>query len=577
MENINSAKREEFQRISLNLIDPGPTNPRKTFETSDWAEFVESVRTHGVMQPGLCRPSPKKAGRFELVAGERRFRASVEGGQKDMPLMVRELSDAQVVELQQIENLQREDLSVMEEAQGYLDWTVALMKPGATLVLKTKEEAVAHICERIHKKRSHVWDRLRLLDTVAPVQEAVRSGKLEASKATLIAKVPKALQPVVAKRAMEGDYGSGPLSYRALNELIAEEYRQPLKDAQFEMKKAWVFADAAETTRVVSRLDLAAGVVVNWGPCVTCPHRAGNLPDAESDDYTCTNPPCYRAKQMLHAEEMLAEALRKGKKVIPAKEYQKNPYTAFEAADRKCYLDDKSRTYGMLAKLAGMQPNLTVDTEFNLVEVFTNAEAQKIREWHKIGGRIAGQERDRAKELARQKQEQELVNQCYRANGKIAPALVKLLDAMGKNMAPGKILWRRLALGVKDWTSPGIEASVAKAWGLAEKTTKARAAWDKWFQNEKRLCIDDYQRYVVTMLLLSDPVEGGGYSTQNPAIRTEYGELAAMAGVKLADFAPGQLVGSGKVQLAQEAVAAINKGLNGKPAKGNKAKQRKLF
>ena len=571
---MNSAKQEQFQRISLNLIDAGPTNPRKTFETPDWPEFVASVRTHGVMQPGLCRPSPKRAGRFELVAGERRFRASMESGQKDMPLMVRDLTDAEVVELQQIENLQREDLSVMEEAQGYADWVKALMRPEARgaghegkVTFPTKEEAVAHICERIHKKRSHVWDRLRLLDTVAPVQEAVRSGKLEPSKATLIAKVPKSLQPVVAKRAIEGEWGNGPMSYRALNDLIAEEYRQPLKGAQFDIKKD----RSMDATRLVGRLNLAAGVVMNWGPCVTCPHRAGNLPDAESDDYTCTNPPCYQAKQQLHAEDQLAEAQATGKKVVTVKEFRKDS-SDFRRTNQTCYEDGKSRTYGELAKLAGIKPALTITEDFELVEVFSKSEMAQIRQHHKIGAN--SDDRDRAKQLAEQRKEKELKLQCGVAAGFMVP---KLVAAMAT--AKAIPLWKRMALAVNSLLDIDRQAIIAKRRGLAKVQGEVRDGLRKWLGDHRARTTDEYQGFVIEALLMSNPIEGGGWSGKKLEIDKEFVELAEMVGVDVEASAPEKvvLVGGGKVQLAQAAVAAINKGLKGAPAKGKKPKQTKLI
>ena len=103
-------------RVTLDQIVPSPLQPRKEFQTEQLAELMESIREHGIIQPLIVR---RVNGKLELIAGERRFRASRELGLKEVPVIVREASDKDVLEMALIENLQREGLNAIEEAQAY--------------------------------------------------------------------------------------------------------------------------------------------------------------------------------------------------------------------------------------------------------------------------------------------------------------------------------------------------------------------------------------------------------------------------------------------------------------------------
>ena len=105
-----------MQRVALELIVPSPLQPRKEFVKEQLAELMDSIREHGVIQPLIVR---RVAGKLELIAGERRFRASRELGLKEVPVISREASDKDVLEMALIENLQREGLNPIEEAQAY--------------------------------------------------------------------------------------------------------------------------------------------------------------------------------------------------------------------------------------------------------------------------------------------------------------------------------------------------------------------------------------------------------------------------------------------------------------------------
>ena len=147
-------------------IEPNREQPRKEFDESALADLADSIREHGVIQPLLVRPMP--TGGYQLVAGERRWRASRMAGLTEVPVVIRELSDHETMELALIENLQRQDLNPMEEALGYQ----SLMNEYAM----TQEQ----VSKVIGKSRPAIANSLRLLSLPTPVVELVREGKLSA-------------------------------------------------------------------------------------------------------------------------------------------------------------------------------------------------------------------------------------------------------------------------------------------------------------------------------------------------------------------------------------------------------------
>lgn len=162
--------------LPIDLIDPNASQPRSVFHDQDMEELTNSIRERGVLQPILVRPLPN--GRFEIVAGERRWRASQRVGLHAVPAVVRELDDLQVMEIAIVENVQRADLSAIEEARGY---EVLIARFGRT------QEVVAQV---VGKSRSHVANMLRLLTLPSTVQNLVVEGKLSAGHARALITAP---------------------------------------------------------------------------------------------------------------------------------------------------------------------------------------------------------------------------------------------------------------------------------------------------------------------------------------------------------------------------------------------------
>ena len=154
--------------ISLREIEPNPNQPRREFDEAALKELADSIRQYGVIEPILVQ---KKAKGYEIIAGERRWRAARLAGLKKVPVLVREYSDREVVEISLIENLQREDLNPIEEALAY-------QRLSKEFSLKQKE-----IAEKVSKNHSTITNALRLLKLDARVQELLAQGKLSVGQA----------------------------------------------------------------------------------------------------------------------------------------------------------------------------------------------------------------------------------------------------------------------------------------------------------------------------------------------------------------------------------------------------------
>ena len=180
------------REIPIELIHRNPEQPRRNFPDAEIAELESSIRSKGILQPILVRPSPKTPGEFEIVAGERRWRAAQKAGLPVIPALVRALDDDHAFEIAVIENVQREDLNAMEEAQAY----ASLMRRMAY----TQDKAAT----AVGKSRSHVANTLRLLQLPESVQDHVLFGRLTAghARAILSAAFPEVLAQTIVDKGL---------------------------------------------------------------------------------------------------------------------------------------------------------------------------------------------------------------------------------------------------------------------------------------------------------------------------------------------------------------------------------------
>ena len=183
----------EVTTLPLRDIEPDKDQPRKAFEEESLTELAASITEHGLLQPIAVRPKPLGAG-YVIIAGERRWRAARMAGLAQVPVVIRDVSDEQAMELALIENLQREDLDPVEEAMGYRQ---LMDKCGLT-----QEQAA----EKLGKKRSSLANSLRLLNLPAPVLEQLRLGALSMGHAKpLLALGDPALQEQAASQIVAQD------------------------------------------------------------------------------------------------------------------------------------------------------------------------------------------------------------------------------------------------------------------------------------------------------------------------------------------------------------------------------------
>lgn len=164
------------QRVAPDQIVPSPLQPRKEFQADQLGELMESIREHGIIQPLIVR---RVNGKLELIAGERRFRASSQLGLKELPVIVREASDKDVLEMALIENLQREGLNPIEEAQAY------------SRLAKDFNMRQEDIAQRVGKNRATVANTMRLLDLPQSVREMLVVGKLSTGHAKVLLMLKK--------------------------------------------------------------------------------------------------------------------------------------------------------------------------------------------------------------------------------------------------------------------------------------------------------------------------------------------------------------------------------------------------
>jgi ParB family chromosome partitioning protein len=187
--------------LPVEAIERNPDQPRKRFEEARLEELAASIREHGIVEPILVR---KQGGRYRIVAGERRWRAAQRAGLTEVPAVVREASDRQAFELALVENLQREDLTAIEEAEAY------------EVLLDEHRLTQEQIAERVGKERSTIANALRLLKLPEDVRDLVRGGELDMghARALLGLEDADAIRKTAQRAVREG------LSVRATEALV---------------------------------------------------------------------------------------------------------------------------------------------------------------------------------------------------------------------------------------------------------------------------------------------------------------------------------------------------------------------
>jgi ParB/RepB/Spo0J family partition protein len=294
----------KVELIPLAAIKPSGTHiqelRRKRFTKEKLGELAANIKqVGGVLSAVLVRPAKADGSvKYELVFGERRWLASKIAGLTLIPASVRPLTDGQVLEAQLSENLEREDLHELEEAEGYEE----LMQ-----VKKVNADAIA---DMFGISRSQVYARTKLLALCPEARKAFYDGELDASRALLIARIGHHdTQRQAMKDILQGvrDYGPRePMSYREAHKHIVESYMLQLKQAPFDVKDPNLLPKA--------------------GTCEACPKRTGNQRDLFSDvknTDVCTDPKCFDDKRQAHYAVARKALEAKGKRVIHGNDAKK--------------------------------------------------------------------------------------------------------------------------------------------------------------------------------------------------------------------------------------------------------------
>lgn len=261
-----------YKTLPLAMLEESTTNPRRTFEPTKLVELAASLTAHGLIQPITVRP---RGDLFEIVAGARRFRAAQIAELVEVPVRILELSDEQTLEVQIIENSQRQDVHPYEEAAGYQR---LLDLPGYD---------VAALAEKCGKSQSHIYARLTLLQLLPEVAEAFQQEKITASHANLIARLPQSSQAAAFEQCWRKEYGQTEphlLPAKHLSAWITSTLYLALADAPFDREDPALKPEA--------------------GACVTCPRRTGYnttlFSDVADQGDQCLDSPCYHDKITAH-------------------------------------------------------------------------------------------------------------------------------------------------------------------------------------------------------------------------------------------------------------------------------------
>jgi ParB family chromosome partitioning protein len=274
----------EYRNLPLSILTESKANPRHIFEDAALKELADSIRSQGVLSPLLVRPLNERS--FEIVAGARRYRAAQMAESETVPVRIVNLTDAEALEAQLIENLQRRDVHPLEEAQGFR----------ALLNLEEPKYSVEQIAAKTGKSTAYCLARLKLTELAPAVVEALSKDEIGVGHALLLAKLQPAQQEEALAACFREDWGGGSknkrilLPVRNLKDWIEHNVMLILKDAPFSKRDAQL--------------------VPAVGSCLDCPKRTGHnkllFADLSGNSDACSDPACYAAKLDAHVKQTVA-------------------------------------------------------------------------------------------------------------------------------------------------------------------------------------------------------------------------------------------------------------------------------
>jgi ParB family chromosome partitioning protein len=274
----NAVNNHEYRSVPITALAESATNPRKRFDAKSLEELAASFKTQGVLAPLLVRELEER--KYEVVAGARRLRAARLAELANLPVRIVKLTDAEAIEAQVVENLQREDIHPLEEALGFK----------SLLELREPTYTIANIAARAGKSEAYVCGRIRLADLIQPVAEAFLKDQITIGHALLIAKLPASQQQEAFAAAFRGMWMSEGnmqvlIPVRELAVWIETNVLLQLASAPFDKQDEKLVPEA--------------------GSCANCPKRTGfnKLLFADVRKDSCTDPQCFRRKIDAHVSK----------------------------------------------------------------------------------------------------------------------------------------------------------------------------------------------------------------------------------------------------------------------------------
>ncbi|WP_088147044.1 ParB/RepB/Spo0J family partition protein [Achromobacter denitrificans] len=474
-------------------VIPSKTNPRKRFDQEALQELAGSLRKHNILQPILCREHPTEPGKLELIAGERRWRAAGIAKLTHIPVRIIAVDDLEMLELQVIENLQRQDLHPIEEAESY-----------EALLAANKDNpdyGVNEMAERLKKSRAYIYARLKLCDLEPEARTAFYEDKLTASVALLVARIPvrelqlKALHEVTTGETEEYySDDNGPMSARRAAEHIQENYMLELKRAVFPIAQA--------------------DLVTVAGPCTSCVKRTGAQPELFSDVEgadVCTDPTCFDQKKKAHIAKLAEAAEQTGQKVIRGEKADK--IFPYEHSSPRGYIKPdatpwqhitKGKTY---AEILGddMPPAVMIENPHNGELISMVPEKEVFKALADKGIKTSQEEhQERVKK-------EEAKNKIERHSRRVT--LESIHAAVSERINAGETLKHEDLLMI-------AQASMARLWNDHRPTVCRLWGWDHKKQEEVRAGVDGLSAGQLALLLMEIAIAPelavNSYSTNEP-------------------------------------------------------------
>jgi ParB family transcriptional regulator, chromosome partitioning protein len=274
----------DYRDLPIDWLVESPSNPRQSFSEDAMKELAESIRANGVLQPLLVRPVSER--RFEIVFGARRYRGSLLAEKDTVPVCIREMTDAQVLEAQLVENLQRQDVHPLDEAQGF----------AALLRLDEPKYSIELIAAKCGKSAGYVASRLRLTELAPAAVEAFTKDEIGLGHALLLAKLQQQQQQEALAACWQESYSGASkpkrilLPVRHLKEWIEHNILLELASAPFSREDATLVAEA--------------------GSCLDCSKRTGHntllFEGIAAQHDSCSDPACYQEKVDAHIKQTVA-------------------------------------------------------------------------------------------------------------------------------------------------------------------------------------------------------------------------------------------------------------------------------